>query len=169
MPRSHKRDVECFHCHKKGHIKAECWAKGGGNEGGGPKSRKDKKNGAKDNAKDSAAAAADKSADIEAWPLIEVIEEEQDEDEMSADLSAAANDEARTQETELYDSGASRQQLVPGIVRALVADEDMATEVLPEPTRLRLTRYRESPSVVKAAEQFVATRGLSGRTVSLLD
>jgi hypothetical protein len=38
-----KRDVECFNCHKKGHMKAECWAKGGGNEGGGPKSKKNKK------------------------------------------------------------------------------------------------------------------------------
>src|SRR5258708_16155420 len=31
-----KRDVECENCHKKGHTKAQCWAKGGGNEGGGP-------------------------------------------------------------------------------------------------------------------------------------
>ena len=32
-----KCDVKCDNCHKKGHTKAECWAKGGGNEGGGPK------------------------------------------------------------------------------------------------------------------------------------
>ena len=29
----------CFNCHKKGHKKAECWAKGGGKEGQGPKSK----------------------------------------------------------------------------------------------------------------------------------
>jgi hypothetical protein len=58
--------------------------------------------------------------------------------------------------------------LVPGIVQALVA-EDMATEVLPELTSLRLSGYRSSPFVAKAAEQFVATRRLSGRTVSLDD
>ena len=28
-----KCKVECHNCHKKGHIKADCWAKGGGKEG----------------------------------------------------------------------------------------------------------------------------------------
>ena len=56
-------------------------------------------------------------------------------------------------------------QLVPGIVEALVA-EDMATEVLPDLTGLRLRGYRSSSSV-EAAEQFVATRTLSGRAISL--
>ena len=32
-----KSDVECFNCHKKGHKKADCWAKGGGKEGQGPR------------------------------------------------------------------------------------------------------------------------------------
>ena len=32
-----KHDVKCENCHKKGHIRAKCWAKGGGNEEGGPK------------------------------------------------------------------------------------------------------------------------------------
>jgi len=27
------RNVQCENCNKKGHIKAECWAKGGGREG----------------------------------------------------------------------------------------------------------------------------------------
>jgi hypothetical protein len=30
-------DVKCDNCHKKGHVKLECWAKGGSNEGRGPK------------------------------------------------------------------------------------------------------------------------------------
>ena len=33
------KDIECFNCHKKRHKKAECWAKGGGKEGQGPKSK----------------------------------------------------------------------------------------------------------------------------------
>ena len=33
------KDIECFNCHKKGHKKADCWAKGGGKEGHGPKSK----------------------------------------------------------------------------------------------------------------------------------
>jgi hypothetical protein len=36
------KDIECFNCHKKGHKKADCWAKGGGKEGQGPKSRSKK-------------------------------------------------------------------------------------------------------------------------------
>ena len=38
-----RSDVECFNCHKKGHTKADCRAKGGGKEGQGPKSQKLKK------------------------------------------------------------------------------------------------------------------------------
>jgi hypothetical protein len=60
------------------------------------------------------------------------------------------------------------EQLVPGIVQALVA-EDMEIEVLPELTWLCLEGYRKSQSVANAAEKFVATRQLSGRTVSLSD
>ena len=44
-----RRNVECKNCHKSSHTKAQCWAKGGGNEGGGPK-QKDKKSGEKSNA-----------------------------------------------------------------------------------------------------------------------
>ena len=58
------------------------------------------------------------------------------------------------------------KQLVPGVVQALIA-EDMAPEVLPELSTLHLIGSRSNPSVVKAVEQFVAARRLSGRTVLL--
>ena len=35
-------DIECFNCHKKGHKKSDCWAKGGGKEGQGPRSKERK-------------------------------------------------------------------------------------------------------------------------------
>ncbi|THH15142.1 hypothetical protein EUX98_g9511 [Antrodiella citrinella] len=34
-----KRTVECYNCHKKGHMKADCWSPGGGKEGQGPKGK----------------------------------------------------------------------------------------------------------------------------------
>ena len=34
-----KKDKECHKCHKKGHFKADCWKKGGGKEGQGPKQK----------------------------------------------------------------------------------------------------------------------------------
>jgi hypothetical protein len=50
------KDVKCYNCHRKGYKKADCWAKGGGKEGQGPrtKAKKDKKELKKDLKKDSA-------------------------------------------------------------------------------------------------------------------
>ena len=56
-------------------------------------------------------------------------------------------------------------RLVPGIVRALVTEDT----VLPSLALLHLSEYRDSPSLRKAAEQFVVTRGLSGHTVQLME
>ena len=58
------------------------------------------------------------------------------------------------------------EKLVPSIVPTLVV-EDMTAEVLPELTTLQLGGYCRSETVAKAAKQFVSTRKLSGRTVSL--
>ena len=58
------------------------------------------------------------------------------------------------------------EKLVPSITPALVA-EGMTAEVLPDLTSLQLRGYRRFQSVAKAAEQFIATRKLSGHTVSL--
>jgi len=60
-----KCKVECHNCHKKGHMKADCWAKGGGKEGQGPRQQ--------GRASDSAASAsAGKDKDIiEAWVIID--------------------------------------------------------------------------------------------------
>ena len=61
-------------------------------------------------------------------------------------------------------------QLVPGIVQAL-ATEDKPPDLLPELISLSLRGYRSSPSVAKAAVQFVAMRRgrVSDRAVSLFN
>jgi hypothetical protein len=88
-----KRKVECHNCHKKGHIKADCWAKGGGKEGQGLQQQ----GGASDSAA-SASAAKDKDA-IEAWVVIDgtdseeswvVIEEVSDPKDFQLTAAAAA-------------------------------------------------------------------------------
>jgi GAG-pre-integrase domain len=86
-----KRNIECFNCHKKGHMKAECWAKGSGKEGQGPKRRQG-------SAQEGAAAASDETNDTESWAAMEY-----SQNEVSNMLQTT-----NRVETELYDSGASR-------------------------------------------------------------
>ncbi len=56
-----KSDIKCFNCKKKGHVKAKCWAKGGGKEGQGPRHNRH----GQGNTSDNAALAADKTKDIQ--------------------------------------------------------------------------------------------------------
>lgn len=58
------------------------------------------------------------------------------------------------------------EQLVLDIAEVLTM-EAMDIGVLPELNSLSLNGYRKFPSAVQAAEEFVATRKVSGRTVSL--
>ena len=90
-----KKNIECFNCHKFGHFKSECWAKGGDKEGQRPPRRNDNSddrnnrshsnNGNRnncnrnsnhnDNCNDNVNTAAN-TADIEAWAAIEEIDED---------------------------------------------------------------------------------------------
>ena len=119
-----KRDVECFNCKKKGHVRADCWAKGGGKEGQGPKKKRgsSKETGAKADAAESAEQAGDKTGDTEAWATI--VEAEEDK-ENSPQVPAMAADKTGGVEAELYDSGASRHM---------------------SPFRERFVTYREIPA-----------------------
>ena len=92
-----KRNVKCDNCHKKGHTKAECWAKGGGNKGGGPK-QKDKKADEGDGKKAEAAAVEQTDADIEAWAVVEELPK----------VPIVAIQGKSAVQCELFDSGASR-------------------------------------------------------------
>src|SRR5271156_5223656 len=53
-----KKNLKCYNCQKKGHLKKDCWAPGGGAEGKGPKG----KGKGKEKEKEVAAKADDKGA-----------------------------------------------------------------------------------------------------------
>ena len=134
--KKNKRDIECFNCHKKGHMRSDCWAKGGGKEGQGPK----KKAGAKDNA----ATADEKQAevDIEAWAAVEEVDQDSaiESSEGFADEDEGSYGTADV-EAELYDSGASRHV---------------------SPFRHKFTTYQSIPprAVVTADKRFFHAEGI---------
>src|SRR6267142_5142490 len=63
--RRDKRKVECYNCHKTGHYKSECWAKGSSKEGQGPRRGKV--------AKEDAAPAKEEQEETEAWAAMEEV------------------------------------------------------------------------------------------------
>ncbi len=106
------KDIECYNCKKKGHIKAECWAKGGDKEGQGPKRSKDcgtnDKN--KRKGKDTANAVQADSSSDKSWAVIVTVDdpslgEEQSLEGLGLSLSASTTDPIS--EAEIYDSGTS--------------------------------------------------------------
>jgi len=60
-----KHKVECYNCHKTGHYKSECWAKGGGKEGQGPWQGK--------GTKEDAALAEEEQEEMEVWVAMEEV------------------------------------------------------------------------------------------------
>jgi hypothetical protein len=93
-----KKNIECFNCHKKGHIKADCWAKGSSKEGQGPRPRQG-------SMQENMAAALDNIKN-ESWATIKVIDKENDTAMAVVVTSAACPD--KWIYTVLYDSGMSR-------------------------------------------------------------
>jgi hypothetical protein len=116
----HKHKVECHNCHKKGHMKAGCWAKGGSKEGQGPRQQ-----GRVSDSVALASAGKDKDA-IEAWVIIDgadskeswtAIEEVTDLEHLQLTITAAGRSvlmqvgQVWTAAPELYDSGASQHMM----------------------------------------------------------
>ena len=95
---------QCSNCNKRGHVKADCWAKGGGKGGQGQKRNND--NGSKDKA-----AAAEEEKELGAWAAIEEVDDDE-EDQVgivaAAGSSPAQPEQVRGTASELYNSGASQ-------------------------------------------------------------
>ena len=92
-----RKPVECFNCHKLGHRRSKCWAKGGGDEGGGPKKSKE--------SKDSTSKAEEKKDELEAWAAMVL------PGEPAVVATAVGKPHAQAEHgamTELYDSRASQ-------------------------------------------------------------
>ena len=115
---SKRKDVECLNCKKRGHVKADCWVKGGGDEGGGARRRRERegkgdkgKSKAKDGKDKANAAETEASSGDESWAVIVAVDDAPNQGEsyhpQSALTDSASLTDART-EAELYDSGASR-------------------------------------------------------------
>ena len=79
-----RKDVKCHNCGKKGHFKADCWAKGGGKEGQGPKKRDDKKGGSGGTSAGAATTDSDKEDGV--WAVVS-------EDEMFEDWTSDSSEE----------------------------------------------------------------------------
>ena len=121
-----KRNVECYNCHKMGHYKSNCWAKGGDKEGQRP-SRRNYSDSSNDNCgnqnqnrnnrglngrnnrnRDSRSDDANSAnaQDIEAWAAIE--EFGGDKPDIPAVYTTDYPTHQPEVEIELYNSGASR-------------------------------------------------------------
>ncbi|GBE83911.1 Retrovirus-related Pol polyprotein from transposon TNT 1-94 [Sparassis crispa] len=90
------KDIECFNCGRRGHMKSECWHAGGGKEGQGLRNQNPKKDGDKGKSGMSANTAVSSNTDVHAF---------------TATFDSAALAHSHTADgnirIEVYDSGAT--------------------------------------------------------------
>jgi hypothetical protein len=140
-----KRDLcnlECYNCKKKGHIKANCWAKGGRKEGQWLQRRSGKNKGKDKNKDNNTAAAALKEEDIRSWAaIIEDLDDLKEYDKVSIlDLdedNISWMSEDISNEDQHFIEGASEVDKEDNeswtIIEEISHDEDLASfEEMPE-------------------------------------
>ncbi|SJL02247.1 uncharacterized protein ARMOST_05573 [Armillaria ostoyae] len=131
-----RKSVECYNCHRKGHMVRDCWAKGGGKEGQGPRKGHGQANSAKADKEFDAAWFAEEEDDEEDFsdlPSLQDVSDSEDEDSdnevdeldistpeligeitslTSGNLAVAVADTEREHEVDIFDSGAT-QHMTP--------------------------------------------------------
>jgi transposase InsO family protein len=147
-----KKMMECYNCHKKGHMSRDCWAKGGGKEGQNPHRKAGKANTAK--AVDDLDAAW-MAASYRPENYIEFDELDEESDDEYKDLPPLldvldSDDEADdTEEDEKIDEHSVKTSLTPENVFTAAATPEDGLEIYDSgasvhmtPSRHRLTNYR---------------------------
>ncbi len=135
-----KKSVECYNCHKKGHMARDCWARGGGKEGQGPRKGRGRANAVQVDKEFDAAwyvdeemdfDLADEDEDLTDLPPLQNVSNSKDEDDddepevvrtseltgeitslTSVDLAAAALENETEDRGDILDSGAT-QHMTP--------------------------------------------------------
>jgi hypothetical protein len=124
-----KKMMECYNCHKKGHMAKDCWAKGGGKEGQSPhKKGHGRANTAKADKDFDAAwmAVAHRPEDDIEFDELDEDEVEWDTDDEHADIPSLedvsdSDDEADAPEEEIEDEPAERTSLTSEDLVAAIA------------------------------------------------
>ncbi|PIL29731.1 transcription factor [Ganoderma sinense ZZ0214-1] len=90
-----RMDIECFNCHYKGHLKSDCWRKGGGKEGQGPRDQTPKRGLHRGGSKGGLSANAVTESSEHAFAI-------------TIDSAALASTATTGDRVEIFDSGATR-------------------------------------------------------------
>ncbi|PIL25727.1 hypothetical protein GSI_11477 [Ganoderma sinense ZZ0214-1] len=90
-----RMDIECFNYHRKGHLKSDCWRKGGGKEGQGPRDQTPKRGRRRGGSKGGPSANTATESSEHAFAI-------------TIDSAALASTATTEDRVEIFDSGATR-------------------------------------------------------------
>ena len=162
-----RRELKCFNCKKTGHVKADCWAKGGGKEGQYPKRKpRDDKNKNKDN--ENAAAATESSQDIESWAVMVAEEDLSDWDEESWTGWTSAEEDLSSIELE-YSSVEEDHSSVEDTYEAHSEDSEDQAASTTNSAEAELYDSGASRHITPSRQNFLTYRPINPRPITAAD